>query len=138
MQRFIIPFHCCYGVCKSDSRKPEDGVTFMPFPKPNKYLQIAKRWVYLCARDNFTTKKITRNTYICSKHFPVGEVLNIKANPTLEPYNARKPFREAKIRRKLQRKSFKEDKIRRKLQRSRGVPNQSQPSQVRDLTAHPV
>ena len=124
MQRFIIPFHCCYGVCKSDSRKPEDGVTFMPFPKPNKYLQIAKRWVYLCARDNFTIKKITRYTYICSKHFPVGEVLNIKANPTLEPYNGHKPLKEAKIRRKLQ--------------RSRGVPNQSQPSQVRDLMAHPV
>ena len=87
-----MPFHCCYGVCKSDSRKPEDGVTFMPFPKPNKYLQIAKRWVYLCARDNFTIKKITRYTYICSKHFPVGEVLNIKANPTLEPYNACKPY----------------------------------------------
>ena len=38
--------HCCHGVCKSDSRKPEAGVTFMPFPKPRNNLKIAKRWVH--------------------------------------------------------------------------------------------
>ena len=68
-------------------------MTFMPFPKPNKYPHIAKRWVHLCARSNFTIKNITRNTYICSKHFPDGSVLNVKANPTLEPFNARKQFK---------------------------------------------
>ena len=75
----------------------------MPFPKPTKEknLEIAKRWVYLCARNNFTVSKITRNTFICSKHFPVGELLNIKANPTLEPYNARKPLKKTKERRKI-------------------------------------
>ena len=85
--------HCCHGLCKSDTRRPETGVTFMPFPKPRKHLEIAKRWAYLCATQ-LTVKSITRNTYICSKHFPVGAVLNIKANPSLEPFNARKQFRE--------------------------------------------
>ena len=66
----------------------------MPFPKPNKYPHIAKRWVHLCARSNFTIKNITRNTYIFSKHFPDGSVLNVKANPTLEPFNARKQFKD--------------------------------------------
>ena len=94
--------HCCYGVCKSDSRKPEEGVIFLPFPKPKKFPETAKRWVHLCARDNFTVKKINRFTYICSKHFPDGEVLNVKANPTLEPFNARKQFKKkAKERRKV-------------------------------------
>ena len=94
--------YCCYGLCKSDSRKPEAGVTFIPFPKPTKeHLLIAKRWVHLCARSNLTIKNITRNTYICSKHFPEGEVLNIRKNPTLEPFNARKQFKEkAKARRR--------------------------------------
>ena len=53
----------------------------------------------MCARDNLTVDKITRHTYICSKHFPAGEILNIKANPTLEPYNARYP--KPKERRKI-------------------------------------
>ena len=93
--------YCCYGLCKSDSRKPEANVIFIPFPKPKNHLLIAKRWVHLCARDNLTIKNITRNTYICSKHFPEGEVLNIRKNPTLEPFNARKQFKEkAKARRR--------------------------------------
>ena len=83
--------HCCYGLCKSDSRKPEAGVTFIPFPKPRRKFDIARRWVHLCGRKNFTVESITRCTYICSKHFPVGALLNIKANPTLEPFDARKP-----------------------------------------------
>ena len=94
--------HCCYGTCKSDSRRPEAGVTFMPFPKPfpkskafpkAQSLKIAKRWVYLCA-NQLTIKSINRFTYICSKHFPVGSVLNIKTNPSLEPFNARKNMKE--------------------------------------------
>ena len=85
--------HCCHGVCKSDSRKPEAGVTFMPFPKPGSNLKIAKRWVHLCARKEFTIKSINRFTYICSKHFHPGEILDIKANPNLEPFNARKRIR---------------------------------------------
>ena len=85
--------HCCHGVCKSDSRKPEAGVTFMPFPKPGNNLKTAKRWVHLCARKEFTIKSINRFTYICSKHFHPGEILDIKVNPNLEPFNARKRIR---------------------------------------------
>ena len=84
--------HCCYGICKSDSRRPEAGVTFMPFPKPNKRPAMAKRWAYLCG-NQLTIKKITKYSYICSKHFPVGSVLDIKANPSLEPFDARKHVR---------------------------------------------
>ena len=82
-------------------------MTFMPFPKPKRNLAIAKRWVYLCA-NQLTIKRITRNTYICSKHFPVGSILNLKANPNLEPFNARKQAKgqesgRVRVRRVLQR-----------------------------------
>ena len=82
---------CCYSSCKSDSKKSEPGIKFMPFPKPNKLPNISERWVHLhlCARTEFTVASINKYTYICSKHFPPGEVLNIKSNPTLEPYDAR-------------------------------------------------
>ena len=96
--------HCCYGLCKSDSRRKEAGVRFLPFPKPNRYPDIARRWVQLCGRANFSVNKINRNTYICSKHFPVGELdawSNIQTGkykawwklykgPILEPFDARK------------------------------------------------
>lgn len=54
---------------------------------------MARKWVHLCGRKDFTIKNINRYTYICSKHFPIGAVLNVKANPTLEPFNARKRFK---------------------------------------------
>ena len=90
--------HCCYGLCKSDSRRQEAGVTFIPFPKPNRHPKIARKWVHLCGRHNFTINNINRATYICSKHFPAGALLGrsknchigswLLNNPTLEPFNA--------------------------------------------------
>ena len=80
---------CCYSSCKSDSRKSEPGIKFMPFPKPNKLPNISRRWVHLCARTEFTVASINKYTYICSNHFPPGELLNIRSNPKLEPYDAR-------------------------------------------------
>ena len=44
---------CCYSSCKSDSRKSEPGIKFMPFLKPNKLPNISQRWVHLCARKEF-------------------------------------------------------------------------------------
>ena len=84
-------FHCVWGTCKSDSRKKEAGsVLFLPFPKPCKDLKAAKRWTFLCGRGaDFTIKHITKNTYICSKHFGKDEILSLRQNPTLEPANAR-------------------------------------------------
>ena len=86
--------NCCYGGCKSNSRKKEAGVTFIPFPKPSKYPEIARKWVQLCGRSDFTLDKIKRHTYICSKHFPVGAKLNIKANLSLEPIHGMKQIKE--------------------------------------------
>jgi hypothetical protein len=72
--------HCCWGTCKSDSRKKEDGVKFIAFPKPTKYRTIARAWVQLCGRGGFTESSINRYTYICSKHFPPGADLDYKKN----------------------------------------------------------
>ena len=77
--------HCAFGVCTSDSRKPQPGVTFVPFPKPFKNRQMVKRWIHLCGRKDFTIKDVNRNTYVCSKHFEPGVELDWKKNPSLEP-----------------------------------------------------
>ena len=83
--------HCSWGKCSSDSRYPKTGVTFIPFPKPNKFPDKAKRWAHLCGRgEAFTCKNITKDTYICSLHFPEGSNLDHKRNPELEPFNARR------------------------------------------------
>jgi hypothetical protein len=78
-------YHCCWGKCRSDSRKPEDGVSFIPFPKPKTDMVRAKRWAHLCGRKGFTTKSITRHTFICTKHFPCN-ISN--ADKEIEPHNA--------------------------------------------------
>ena len=89
--------HCSWGECNSDSRYQKPGVTFIPFPKPNKYLKKARRWVTLCGRGkHFSVDRITKDTYICSLHFPEGSDLTHrksqknfhKCNPNLEPFNA--------------------------------------------------
>ena len=85
--------HCCHGVCNSDSRYEENIVVFIPFPKPSVDGKKAERWVYLCGRENFTLDSIQKWTYICSKHFSDGELLDWRKNPSLEPYSARKPPR---------------------------------------------
>ena len=55
---------------------------------------IARKWLQLLARSNLTVDNIKRCTYICSKHFPVGAQLDIRANPTLEPLNDLKHIKE--------------------------------------------
>ena len=58
--------HCCYGVCRNDSRYGHTDrmkkVFFIRFPKPHLDRAKAERWVNACRRD----------TYICSLHF-IGE-----------------------------------------------------------------
>jgi hypothetical protein len=81
--------HCSWGECNSDSRKEETTVTFVPFPKPTILPDKAKRWTILCGRgDGFKVSDITRFSTICSKHFASGTNLDIKENPSLEPFNA--------------------------------------------------
>ncbi|XP_023930135.1 uncharacterized protein LOC106156101 [Lingula anatina] len=65
--------YCCYGCCKSDSRYPErmEGVYFIAFPKPKTQLEKCLTWIRACGRPHrqFSVKNVTKNTYICSKHF---------------------------------------------------------------------
>ncbi len=84
----MVVKHCCWGICKSDSRRPKempDGTSFISFAKPGKIrdgmteweigqaklkMEKAKRWLYLCGRKDFCkVDQITKDTYICSLHF---------------------------------------------------------------------
>lgn len=74
--------HCSHGTCKSDSRYPAklQGARFIPFVKPKTDLNKCLRWISLCRRPHtqLNVEKITKHTYICSKHFislegPTGE-----------------------------------------------------------------
>lgn len=48
------------------------GVTWIPFPKPIRQFERCKKWVDLCGRKHFTTTRVNKATYICSKHFVDG------------------------------------------------------------------
>lgn len=65
--------HCSHGTCKSDSRYPDKlgGAIFIPFVKPRTDLAKCLRWITLCRRPHkqLNVEKITKYTYICSKHF---------------------------------------------------------------------
>lgn len=80
--------HCCWGICKSDSRYPErmpSGTTFIRFAKPGKIREhmtdwekqkanqqtvAAKCWMHACGRKDFSKlEQITKDTCICSLHF---------------------------------------------------------------------
>ncbi|XP_021163678.2 uncharacterized protein LOC105939306 [Fundulus heteroclitus] len=69
--------HCCYGVCRSDSRYAHrdhmKGVFFIPFPKPRSLAQKCQRWIRACNREGFTAQNVTKYTYICSLHFVGGK-----------------------------------------------------------------
>ena len=71
--------HCCYGDCKSDSRKLDNnsGIFFIGFgngfPKPNKEPEKCKRWIQMCGRKYFTIHDVKKDTYICSLHFIGGK-----------------------------------------------------------------
>ena len=57
-----------------------ENVVFIPFPKPKTQREKCERWVKLCGRQHFTVNSITKDTYMCSKHF-VGEKGPTKENP---------------------------------------------------------
>ena len=91
--------HCAWGTCVSDSEKKDPSIKFVAFPNPKKNRDLAKTWVRRCGRVNFTLKNVRSSTSICSLHFPAGEVLNVRANPTLVPFPAQ-PEAEALYKRK--------------------------------------
>ena len=58
------------------------GVTFHTFPKPWIETQTlaCRTWIKHCGRADLTSDLITKNTYVCSKHF-VGEKGPTEAYP---------------------------------------------------------
>ncbi|XP_066919410.1 uncharacterized protein [Clytia hemisphaerica] len=106
--------HCCWGICKHDSRYPDrlpPGTFFISFPKVGKLkdsqtewqkgkergkTEKAKRWIHACGRKGFTISNITKSTYICSKHFIGGN------GPTEEnPDPIKATLSEAEVEKKL-------------------------------------
>jgi hypothetical protein len=69
--------NCSYRTCNSDSRYSDrehmKGVFWIPFPKPKRNLDKCQHWIRACGRELFTVEKVTRWTYICSKHFVGGQ-----------------------------------------------------------------
>ena len=72
---------CAWGLCNSDSRYNEKSknpkpsmvdVSFISFPKPKTNLKRCKAWIKACGRKIFKIDKITRNTYVCLKHFQMA------------------------------------------------------------------
>ncbi|XP_061190838.1 uncharacterized protein LOC133198954 [Saccostrea echinata] len=73
---------CSWGTCNTDSRYPDrlvGGIRFIPFPKPGRNLEKARRWIRLCGRPhNQLNEKIlnerskAKHLYVCSKHFVDG------------------------------------------------------------------
>ncbi|KAI4876934.1 hypothetical protein NFI96_030243 [Prochilodus magdalenae] len=68
---------CCWGACDSDTTYPErtEGVLFVPFPKPKRNAEKCQLWIKLCGRPHsvLNISNITRDTYVCSKHFVDGK-----------------------------------------------------------------
>ena len=57
------------------------GVSFIPFPKPKTNCEHCKAWIKACGRKIFTIDNITRNTYVCSKHFHNGQPSELYPDP---------------------------------------------------------
>ncbi|XP_013398061.1 uncharacterized protein LOC106158728 [Lingula anatina] len=70
--------HCCYGTCKNDTRFPDrpemQGTFFIPFPKPITKREQCEKWIRACGRptEQFNVARVTKSTFICSKHFVGG------------------------------------------------------------------
>lgn len=98
--------HCCWGLCKSDSRYPEklsQDTTFVRFAKPgiikdgmtdwekNQAMlktDKARRWLLACGRKDFNhVNQITKDTYICSLHF-INGIIPTFENPWIDPLSA--------------------------------------------------
>ncbi|CAG2257337.1 unnamed protein product [Mytilus edulis] len=73
---------CCWGTCNTDSRYPdrlEGGIVFIPFPKPGRSLEKARRWIRLCGRpleqlneEIIKERAKAKHLFVCSKHFVDG------------------------------------------------------------------
>lgn len=73
----IMVKRCCWGTCNTDSRYPDrlqGGIVFIPFPKPGRNLEKAKRWIRLCGRPHYQLNEDilkergkAKHLYVCSK-----------------------------------------------------------------------
>ena len=80
-----MPKNCVFEDCHSNSKLHPD-IEFAAFVKPSQDLNRAQAWVKRVARLDFEIETITKNSYICSKHFPPGSDLQYWKNPDLIPY----------------------------------------------------
>ena len=101
-----MPKHCKWGLCKSDTRYPQNGlqIKFWPFPKPCKDFRLLKadpslvaikhepqhciqcnkclQWIKACKVQSLTKlEEINKNCFVCSKHFPNGAPTNDEPHP---------------------------------------------------------
>ena len=79
----MVVKNCCYGICNNSNRhykNPEKypniiGVTFHPFVKPKRQLEICRKWIKACGRPHqqlnveILASKRGKDIYICSEHF---------------------------------------------------------------------
>lgn len=71
---------CSYRDCSSTSKsKKGKTLKYYPFPKPKTNRARCLLWLELCGNENVNLTNISKNTYICEKHF--AGVKNIKSNP---------------------------------------------------------
>lgn len=72
----MVVKHCACGDCRSDNRysfkENMQGVDFVKFSSKHTDVDRCKKWFKACGRANFTLDKVTRDTYICTKHFYSG------------------------------------------------------------------
>merc|ERR1719204_1629443 len=85
-----MPKVCQWGQCKSNSDKNEiyEGrpVLFARFPQKKKWPIMCRIWARAC-NSKITYLKVGVNSYVCSKHFPDGNI-NWKENHNLVPFTA--------------------------------------------------
>ena len=70
-----MPSHdsCCAFGCTNRRNKPEcraRGIRFFGFPKK---ADIRQEWVRRISRENLRPSDVTKNTKLCSEHFPDGK-----------------------------------------------------------------
>ncbi|KAK4886962.1 hypothetical protein RN001_003233 [Aquatica leii] len=72
---------CYYNNCSSTSKSKQfKNLRYHPFPKPTRNMARCLLWIDLCANDQLNTFNITKNVYVCEKHF-----LDNNTDPT--PYS---------------------------------------------------
>lgn len=76
---------CSFKSCKSDSRISKNKkLRFYPFPKMKSNPIKCVRWIELCGSEKLNPNNITRNTYLCNKHFSEKFTKDSEPRPFLD------------------------------------------------------